>query len=115
MRGASAPARVSREKVEREALNLDRRPAIRLEPWQEVSGVVERLRRIEGGIEIAIRGEGVLALTGLGEREARRISAVSTGTRVSILRTDLPHRPYVLWTHSPTRGKAAAAHRRSSP
>lgn len=113
MRRSSASASVSRAKIGDESLDPDSGAALRLEPWQEISGVVERLQRIEGGIELAIRGEGVLAIRGLGEREARRISSISMGTRLSILRTDLPHRPYVFRIHPSARDRATTGPHRS--
>jgi len=115
MRRPSATPRLRTGESPRDTPGLDSEAALPLEPWEEISGIIERVRRIGGGIEVAIRGKGVLSLSGLGEREARRIPSLSKGTRVSVLRTDLSNRPYVFRIHPPPRGKAAATPGRSPP
>ena len=78
---------------------------ILLEPWQEVTGLIEHIRATEAGkAVIRLRDHGMLEVSGLSEEAIRELLSIPRGTRVSILRTSLPHRPYAVRTRTGVEG-----------
>jgi len=83
--------------------STDRR--IVLDSWEEVAGVVEGVRAAgPGGVVIRFQGLGPLELSGLSEELTQKLLSIPRGTRASILRTSLPHRPYAVRTYRGAEG-----------
>ncbi len=70
--------------------------AIVLLPWQEATGILQSVSRTDEGVTVTLQHMGSLNLFALSLEDVERLLSTSSGTAISVLRTDSPERPYAV-------------------